>query len=180
MRGSWSLRRSLRTVKREFWPRFELVASDRRQSVKMSLMKKAIGGSIHRIREFELEKVTRLENRIFLDDTTNPLFFPSLPIPSLLVSIVPRSLLMALLMANMIFRSIRSTKTVGPVRKGWINTINVIYSAVSGTITRSFSGFSDCLILHRNWFDYWFFFLWHSLMAFDTFLFVMKRLKIFT
>lgn len=98
-----------------------------------------------------------------------PSFFPSLPIPSLLVSIVPRSLLMALLMANMIFRSIRSTKTVGPIRKGWINTINVIYSAMSGTITRSFSGFSDCLILHRNWFDYWFFFfgiLWWHLIHF--------------
>lgn len=73
MRGSWSLGRSLRTVKREFWLQFGPVANDRRPSVRMSLMKKAIGGSIHRIREFELEKVTRLENRIFL---VIPSFFP--------------------------------------------------------------------------------------------------------
>lgn len=96
MRDSWSLRRSLRTVKREFWLQFEPVASDRRPSVRMSLMKKAIGGSIHRIREFELEKVTRLENRIFL--VIRPtLFFPSLFLPCSFPSIVPRSLLMALL-----------------------------------------------------------------------------------
>lgn len=119
MRGSWSLRRSLGTVKREFWHRFEPVASDRRPSVRMSLMKKAIGGSIHRIREFELEKVTRLENRIFL--LIRPTLFFSPPY-SFVARFDPFWWLRS---ANMIFPSIRSTKAVGPPRKRWINTINL-------------------------------------------------------
>lgn len=124
MRDSWSLRRSLRTVKREFWLQFEPVASDRRPSVRMSLMKKAIGGSIHRIREFELEKVTRLERIESSSWYDQPSFFPSYSLAALFHPSFYDPFWW-LCWANMIFRSIRSTKAIGPIRKRWINTINV-------------------------------------------------------
>ena len=76
MWSSQSPGRPQRTVKRDVWLDFSFVANDWRPSVRMSLMKKAIGGSIHRIREFELEKVTRLTNRIFLVIRPTPFSLP--------------------------------------------------------------------------------------------------------